>query len=112
MNLPNDSPRKIIFHGDNENLQWNGSWFVNALFNNPHLNIGMGNLLRFPRVLCLMQFGKNKKTKMKTHIEHSLQPQLFAMYILTASVILKRNSRKNAQMHLHNIYVKKCLGHF
>lgn len=59
MDLSDNTSREVIFHSHNENLQGNGCWLVDAFFDHPDLNEGVGNLLRLSRILCLIQEMRN-----------------------------------------------------
>ena len=45
--------RKVILHGDNENLQGDGCGLVDTLLNDPHSDVGVRHLLRLARIFRL-----------------------------------------------------------
>lgn len=60
MDLPNDPTRKVVLHGDDVNLQWNGRGLVDTFLDDPHADVGVGDLLGFSRIFCLKQPGGRK----------------------------------------------------
>ena len=69
VDLPDDPTRKVVLHGDNENLQGDGCGLVDTLLNDPHSDVGVRHLLRFAGVFCLKSASREGRrgSKVKAH---------------------------------------------